>query len=111
VIPAAAPETSELIALADDTPETLLEVFAARGWGDGLPLVPPTEARVAAMLDGGDPDEVVGVIPPRAGGERRPRRLRAARLPGARHRRARALPPRGEPAGRAVDHPPPWRRS
>lgn len=67
MIPAAAPETSELIALADDTPETLLEAFAARGWGDGLPLVPPTEARVAAMLDGGDPDEVVGVIPPRFG--------------------------------------------
>jgi thiol-disulfide isomerase/thioredoxin len=37
-----------------------------RGWSDGLPLVPPTEARVARMLGGTDrgPDEVVAVVPP-----------------------------------------------
>ena len=33
--------------------------------GDGLPLVPPTEARLAAMLSGvSDPDESLGFMPP-----------------------------------------------
>ena len=34
----------------------------ARGWSDGLPLVPPTEERVLRMLDGTarDPQEVLG---------------------------------------------------
>ena len=38
----------------------------ARGWSDGLPLVPPTEERVLRMLDGTsrDPREVVGLVPP-----------------------------------------------
>jgi hypothetical protein len=42
------------------------EAFFARGWSDGLPVVPPTEARVLAMLDGTTrpPDEVVAVVPP-----------------------------------------------
>ncbi|MFZ4517384.1 MAG: thioredoxin [Microthrixaceae bacterium] len=37
-----------------------------RGWTDGLPVVPPTEARVLRMLEGTtrDPDEVVAVVPP-----------------------------------------------
>ncbi len=37
-----------------------------RGWSDGLPVVPPTQARVVRMLQGTTraPDEVVGVIPP-----------------------------------------------
>jgi len=37
-----------------------------RGWGDGLPLVPPTAERVAAMIAhvGWDPDEVVAALPP-----------------------------------------------
>jgi len=37
-----------------------------RGWSDGLPVVPPTEGRVLAMLDGTAraPDEVVAVVPP-----------------------------------------------
>ncbi len=36
-----------------------------RGWGDGLPLVPPTDARVRAFLAQNDryPDEVVGMLP------------------------------------------------
>ena len=33
----------------DDSPEAILELFASRGWGDGLPLVAPTKARVDAM--------------------------------------------------------------
>ena len=39
-----------------------------RGWGDGFPLIPPTEKRVEAMLAGvawRKPDEVLGIIPPR----------------------------------------------
>jgi hypothetical protein len=37
-----------------------------RGWSDGLPVVPPTEARVLAMLEGTTrkPDELVAVVPP-----------------------------------------------
>ena len=42
------------------------EAMYARGWSDGLPLVPPTEERVLRMLDGTarDPQEVVGPVPP-----------------------------------------------
>jgi thiol-disulfide isomerase/thioredoxin len=42
------------------------EAMFARGWTDGLPVVPPTEERVFGMLAGTKrpPDEVVGVIPP-----------------------------------------------
>lgn len=37
-----------------------------RGWSDGLPVVPPTERRVMAMLAGTTraPDEIVAVVPP-----------------------------------------------
>jgi hypothetical protein len=51
----------ELSELEDD-----LEAMFSRGWTDGLPVVPPTEARVLAMLDGTSrrPDEIVAVIPP-----------------------------------------------
>ncbi len=43
--------------------------FIERGWGDGLPLVPPTEARVAAMVGGaGLPKQhIVGVVAPSMG--------------------------------------------
>jgi hypothetical protein len=46
--------------------EDEFEAMFARGWSDGLPLVPPTEERVLAMLDGTTrpPDEVVAVVPP-----------------------------------------------
>jgi hypothetical protein len=42
------------------------EAMEARGWSDGLPLVPPTEERVLRMLDGTtrDPQEVLGLVPP-----------------------------------------------
>ena len=42
------------------------DAMFARGWSDGLPLVPPTEERVLRMLDGTarDPQEVVGLVPP-----------------------------------------------
>ena len=37
-----------------------------QGWTDGLPVVPPTEVRVARMLEGTtrDPKEVVSLVPP-----------------------------------------------
>lgn len=40
-----------------------------RGWTDGLPVLPPTEKKVRAMLDylGRDPAEVLGVVPPGEG--------------------------------------------
>jgi hypothetical protein len=40
-----------------------------RGWSDGLPVLPPTEKKVRAMLDyvRRDPGEVLGVIPPGEG--------------------------------------------
>jgi hypothetical protein len=40
-----------------------------RGWGDGLPIIPPTEEAVAEMLKGTDlpPDHVVGKLVPRSG--------------------------------------------
>ena len=37
-----------------------------RGWSDGLPVVPPTDARILRMLDGTSrkADEVIGEVPP-----------------------------------------------
>ena len=45
-----------------DTEDNLHRLFLARNWTDGLPIVLPSEARVAAMLAGTrrKPDEVVG---------------------------------------------------
>lgn len=46
--------------------EDVHEAIHTRGWTDGLPVVPPSEARVAAMLGGSvrRADEVVAVMPP-----------------------------------------------
>jgi len=43
-----------------------VEALYDRGWTDGLPLVPPTEARVLRMLEGTSraADEVVALVPP-----------------------------------------------
>jgi len=51
----------ELASLEDE-----IEALFDRGWSDGLPLVPPTEARVLRMLAGTSrkPDDVVAVVPP-----------------------------------------------
>lgn len=46
------------------------EYFYEHGWTDGLPIVPPTEARVQAMLAGmpwRNAEEVISVVPPRMG--------------------------------------------
>jgi hypothetical protein len=59
---------SRLIDLEDSFTE-INETFYERGWTDGLPIVPPTEAAVTAMLRGTDrdPAESTGVLPPRQG--------------------------------------------
>ncbi len=58
-----------LIDVGDGTPEDLYRLFGERGWGDGLPVVPPTEERVEATLaaGAGDPAEVLATLPPRFG--------------------------------------------
>jgi hypothetical protein len=51
------------------TEDGVQRLYDARGWTDGLPIVPPTTERVQAMLRGSDrePDTVLGIIPPRYG--------------------------------------------
>ncbi len=51
----------ELAAMEDE-----MEAAFDRGWSDGLPIVPPTEARVLRMLDGTtrDPADIVATVPP-----------------------------------------------
>jgi hypothetical protein len=46
--------------------EDEFEAAYARGWSDGLPVVPPTPERVLRMLTGTsrDPQEVVALVPP-----------------------------------------------
>jgi len=43
------------------------EYFDEKGWGDGLPIIPPTEERVAWMLAAVKraPQDVIGAVPPR----------------------------------------------
>ncbi|MCU1365882.1 MAG: hypothetical protein JWN39_1521 [Ilumatobacteraceae bacterium] len=61
--------TAATLDLVEESPEALLDLFASRGWGDGLPLVAPTIDRVDAMLAEatGPPDEVIAILQPRAG--------------------------------------------
>ncbi|HVN97344.1 MAG TPA: hypothetical protein VMT62_13025 [Syntrophorhabdaceae bacterium] len=49
--------------------EEVNRYYYRRGWGDGLPLVPPTEEAVKEMLTGTDlpADRIVGKIEPRMG--------------------------------------------
>ena len=46
--------------------EDPIEACYERGWSDGMPVVPPTRARVLRMLQGTTrkPDEVLGMVPP-----------------------------------------------
>jgi hypothetical protein len=47
-------------------PGLMFQYFINRGWSDGLPMLPPTEAAIDAMIAGSDlkKDELLGVIPP-----------------------------------------------
>ncbi len=49
-----------------DTADNLQRLFLENGWTDGLPVILPTEARVAEMLKGTShkPDEVAGKMQP-----------------------------------------------
>lgn len=50
-----------------DSLEAINDYFYQHSWTDGLPILPPTEERVKAMLDGmlwRSPDDVLAVLPP-----------------------------------------------
>ena len=49
-----------------DDAEDEIEMMFARGWSDGLPVVPPTEERVMRMLTGTTraPSDIVATVPP-----------------------------------------------
>ena len=59
---------SPQIDVADEY-EAVQELYLERGWSDGLPIVPPTPLRVAAMITatGLDAQHVVAEIPPNWG--------------------------------------------
>ena len=50
----------------EDDPVAFQALAVAAGFGDGLPLIPPTEVRVReyVAMSGRYPDEVIGVVPP-----------------------------------------------
>jgi len=60
---------SQFLELSDEDPETIYELFERHGWGDGLPLVAPTDERVIEMLSHveASPEEILTVLPPRGG--------------------------------------------
>ncbi len=52
-----------------DSPEAVFDYVVAQGWGDGLPVIPPTKERVLRMIQGAGlpPDRVVGSPAPACG--------------------------------------------
>jgi hypothetical protein len=66
-------KTDETVKITADDYESALESFNQlyldNHWGDGLPLIPPTEQAVKRMLTGTrrSPDEVIGRVPYRNG--------------------------------------------
>jgi hypothetical protein len=62
----ASPATTsgELYLDLPDDPTAIFDAFTSRAWADGFPIIPPTEARVRAMLGGYDGDRTLGVMPP-----------------------------------------------
>ena len=59
---------SERFEIEDDLDE-IQAWYSSRGLTDGLPIIPPTEARVKRVLGQGarDPSEILGQVPPRQG--------------------------------------------
>ncbi|MGB3437652.1 MAG: hypothetical protein WBA97_02770 [Actinophytocola sp.] len=55
--------TSAAVEAADE--QAVRDLFTQRGWGDGLPVVPPTPERVARFVEasGVAPDAVIGTLP------------------------------------------------
>jgi hypothetical protein len=66
-------KTAPMIEITEESYEGVLESFnklyLENHWGDGLPLIPPTERAVRRMLGGTrrSPDEVIGRVPYRNG--------------------------------------------
>jgi hypothetical protein len=66
-------KTAQLVEITAENYESALESFNKlyldNHWGDGLPLIPPTELAVKRMLGGTQrsPDEVIGRVPYRNG--------------------------------------------
>lgn len=56
------PDTLQLLDSPDAGDE--IELMYERGWTDGLPVIPPTPARVEAMLGGLDPEHRLGELAP-----------------------------------------------
>src|SRR5262245_50791018 len=61
-------ERSARVEIADDI-DAVQRLFRERGWSDGLPVIPPTPARVDRMLaaHAGSPESIVAVIAPAFG--------------------------------------------
>jgi hypothetical protein len=54
----------------NDSFDRINEIFYERGWTDGLPVVPPTESRVRAMLAGmpwRNAEDAIAIVPPKMG--------------------------------------------
>jgi hypothetical protein len=66
-------DRTDVAAAMIDLPDSLEAVndhFYEQGWTDGLPIIPPTPARVEKMLAGmpwRGPDDVIGIVPPAMG--------------------------------------------
>ena len=65
-------ESSRVVVTGDSYPaaaEEFNRLFLGKLWGDGLPMVPPTQERVKWMLSGTSlsPNEVIGKVPPKQG--------------------------------------------
>ncbi len=60
--------SADLLAVEDDL-EVINALYHARGWTDGLPIIPPTPERVRRMLawTDRDPESVLLAVPPRRG--------------------------------------------
>lgn len=58
-------EAEQIIDLGNAGVDEFNDHALAQGWGDGLPLVPPTEDKVAAMLAGYDGADSFAAMPPR----------------------------------------------
>jgi hypothetical protein len=65
--PAAAAGAAAAIVRAPDDLDAFQEWTVARGWGDGLPVLPPTPERVARILGMGNGRRVVATLMPRLG--------------------------------------------
>src|SRR4029453_6097047 len=52
------------MAVEEEHPAELIEAYYERGWTDGLPVVPPSEQSISAMLAGAalKGDETIGEI-------------------------------------------------